>query len=218
MRRKRQWRVSSSFMTRNDYDALLEKAKNGLPLGLDVIHAIRAQLSSGQFETDPYTLIHILGKANDRTSAPLIRKYLAYHAGDSDDAGMIRKIALQVYGRMFEKPDAFDIAERMAFEDESPYVRIAAARILGFLGDRYRSLQMKSALALLRGFHENSGLDLGTRESFYFGMLELLSIPVQEWPFPGPELLADNARVAETVERVKALAESQNGNVTQREQ
>lgn len=191
----------------SDYESLLEKAKSGLPLGSDVIRAIRAQLSSGQFETDPYTLIHILGKANDKASAPVIKKYLSYHAADSDDAGMIRKIALQVYGRMFQKSDAFNVAERMAFEDDSPYVRIAAARILGFLGGCYESLRVKSALALLRGFDQKADLDLSTRESFYFGMLELLSIPAHEWPIPSFGSLTDNAKVDEIIERVKAIVQ-----------
>jgi HEAT repeat protein len=202
----------------SDYESLLEKAKSGLPLGSDVIRAIRAQLSSGQFETDPYTLIHILGKANDKASAPLIRKYLTYHAADSDDAGMIRKIALQVYGRMFGKSDAFDLAERMAFEDDSPYVRIAAARILGFLGGCNESLRVKSALALLKGFHQKADLDLSTRESFYFGMLELLSIPAQEWPIPGFGSLTDDARVDEIIKRVRAIVQGQNGDRIRGEQ
>src|SRR6266436_8329533 len=42
----------------NHYDHLLEQAKEGKRLPDKAVRSIRQQLSTGRFETDPYTLIH----------------------------------------------------------------------------------------------------------------------------------------------------------------
>jgi hypothetical protein len=47
--------------SRLDYGRLLEEAKEGCNLPKDVLKNIREQLNSGEFETDPYILLHLLG-------------------------------------------------------------------------------------------------------------------------------------------------------------
>src|SRR5688500_764481 len=114
-----------------NYDELLDQAKDGKKLPDNALSAIRQQLVNGEFETDPYTLIHILGKAGDRVSLTVIEKYLDFGLTDPEDDGLTRRISLQVIGRMWAMPQAFNIAARKAFYDPSPYVRAAAATFIG---------------------------------------------------------------------------------------
>jgi HEAT repeat protein len=164
------------------YDHLLEQAKEGKRIPDKAVRSIRQQLSTGRFETDPYTLIHILGKAGDKESLPIIKGYVHFDTGDAESDDMIRRIALQVIGRMWALPEALDLAISRAFNDPSKYVRATAAKIVGFLGSRYPQLKSRSAAALLEGVEKRNELDGYTWESFYEGVLELLEVPVSDWP------------------------------------
>jgi hypothetical protein len=188
-----------------NYDRLLEQVKDGLKPSDTVRNTIRRQLLSRQFETDPYTLIHILGKANDIESLPLIRNYMDFDTGDADSDDMVRRIALQVIGRMWALPEAFDLALTKAFHDPSPYVRAVAATIIGFLGSRYPQFQSRSAAALLDGLSKRNELGDYTWKSFYEGLLELLQVPLAEWPSTSAPLKEEAIRT-DLVAKAKALA------------
>jgi hypothetical protein len=189
----------------NRYRELLERATTGAAIPPDALARIRSQLDAGRFEEDPYTLIHILGEAGDRQSLPIIQKYIDYDTGDENGDALIRRIALQVIGRMWEVPEMFEVAKQKAFNDPSEYVRAAAATIIGFLGSRYPELKERSAATLLKGYERKNELDRYTWEAFYYGMLELLKTPVPEWPRSGSGLTQSQIR-EDVIDKVKLLA------------
>lgn len=165
-----------------NYQQILERAKNRLQLSRDDLVAVRSQLASGEFEEDPYTLLHILGKAGDTESLPIIWKYLEFDSGNADDDEMIRRIALQVVGQMWAVPQAFDVAIDKAFNDPSDYVRAMAATVIGTLGSRYPQFKRAAAACLLRGTTQKEALDWYVWESFYYALLQLLGVPASKWP------------------------------------
>src|SRR5438093_7477873 len=168
----------------NDYNIILEHAKEGTAVPDDVLKRIRAQLVSGRFDEDPYTLLHILGCARDEQSLPIVRRYVDFDTGNAESDAMLRRIALQVIGRMWQRSEAFELAIHKAFEDSSPDVRAVAATLIGFLGRRFPQLRTRSAQALLKGLSKKKELGDYTWESFYYGLLELLDVPPNEWPSP----------------------------------
>jgi hypothetical protein len=165
-----------------DYQQLLERAKEGVPLTPEELAAIRAQLTSGNFAYDPYTLLHILGKAGDVQSRPIVERYLDLEVTANDP--MLRRIALQVMGRMWALPEAFDVAVEKAINDPDTDVRAAAATVIGFLGGKYPQLQKKSADVIVKALQERSDPNDYVWSSFYFGLLELLHVPMKDWPSP----------------------------------
>ncbi|HEV8618780.1 MAG TPA: hypothetical protein VGQ70_04735, partial [Candidatus Udaeobacter sp.] len=112
---------------------------------------------------------------------------------------------LQVIGRMWALPEAFEVAVSKAFHDPSPYVRAVAATIIGFLGSRYRQFKSRSAAILLEGLKRREELGDYTWESFYDGLLELFEVPPAEWPSAFGPLKAEDIR-ADLVEKAKTLA------------
>jgi hypothetical protein len=192
-----------------DYNKVLQEAKQGVKPSADMLRCIRSQLGTGRFETDPYTLIHILGEAGDISSLPIVCRYTDFDSGDEESDDMIRRIAVQVVGRMWAVPEAFDIAVKKAFEDPSKYVRSVAATILGFLGARYPNLKQRSATALLQGLSQKDSLDPYTWESFYYGLLELFEIPAQQWPSVASRLNESQIRL-DLIERARSLVSAGN--------
>ena len=186
MLQKKQYQEFINVMTtenpRHNINAILEAVKSGENIPAETLNSIRNQLASGVLEDDPYTLIHILGKVNDIESFDLILSYLDYGLSDPSDDGMVRRIALQVLGRMWKDMRIFDVAINLAHNDPSPYVREMAASILGTLGKISDRLKPRAAQALLRGFKLDNPEEPELWESFYEGMLELLGVPVQQWP------------------------------------
>ncbi len=171
-----------------NYEDLLEQAKTGKKIPEAILQKIREQLESGDYETDLYTLLHIIGKANDRKSLPIVMEYVDYGLDDPEDDGMIRRIVLQILGRMWLVPDAFEIVAQKAFYDPSPFVCMVAATAIGILGANYPNLKTKAAKLLLQGFDQYQTEDQEIWESFYDGLLELLEVPINKWPLAIGEL------------------------------
>lgn len=166
-----------------DLDALLEHAKAGRPLPSADLETLRLQLASPAPAVDPYTLLHILGKAGDRASRTLVEKYLDYGLeGDQEIEGsdLVRRMAMQVLGRMWGIPEYFAVATHKVIHDPSPYVRSAAATIVGYLGARQAQHREQAAALLLEGVQHRD--EACVWESCYFGLLELLQVPPKEWP------------------------------------
>jgi len=184
-----------------DYSRLLDDLKAGIKPSNEILQSIRNQLLTCQFKDDLYTLIHILGKSHDIQSRKIIETYLFYYthtcindiAIDIDDGGMIRRIALQVLGRMWGIPEVFDIAADKAFHDPSLYVRMMAASVIGHLGSLHATLTPKAAHLLLQGMSRRDE-EREVWESFYEGLLELLHIPIDEWPSAAKELTDEDIR------------------------
>jgi hypothetical protein len=186
---------------RLDYGQLLEDAENDRPVSPEIREHIRQQLRTRDFEADPYTLIHILGHLEDFESEPLIRQYLDFDdATVTNDPDMIRRIALFVYGNMWSRPEAFDIACQKAFDDPSPYVRLVAAPIIGHLGRVHPELKRRAAAALVKGLDRLGPLEQVPEEenvlwgAFYDGILDLYAIPLDERPLPTRAIREENVR------------------------
>jgi hypothetical protein len=171
------------------YEALLGKAKRGEKLPESVLSSIRHQLEIGQFETNPYTLIHILGKARDHQSTPLICRYLHYGVNDRqaqepdlNNEDMVRRISLQVLGLMWKRAEVFDAAADKAFHDPSPYVRAMAATVIGTLGAAFPILKRHAARLLVQGLERRHIERDIVWEAFHDGVLNLLGVPANQWP------------------------------------
>jgi hypothetical protein len=148
-----------------------------------------------------------LGRAGDRQSFPIVKKYIDFDFGNAESDAMIRRIALQVIGRMWQMPEAFEFAAQKAFVDPSPDVRAVAATLIGYLGRRYPQFQKRSAGALLKGLDKKKDLGDYTWESFYYGLLELLDVPANEWPSPSSTITDSQIR-PDLVERAKSIADN----------
>lgn len=196
-------------MTNNKtyYVHLLGEIQAGKQPPERALSAIRSQLEAGAPQADPYTLLHILGLAKDLSSTDLVAKYLDFNAGDPDDAALVRRIAVQVLGRMWGLQDFFDPIASKAFHDESPYVQAAAATALGYLGSKHQDLRPKTAGLLVHGFDSGRLDEPEVWESFYIGLLELFEIPVSEWPLLTRPLRDTDIRW-ELVERARELADN----------
>ncbi len=118
---------------------------------------------------------------------------------------MIRRIALQVLGRMWQIPEVFEIAADKAFSDPSSYVRMMAASVIGCLGASYKSLAPRAARLLLEGINRCDPETPEVWESFYEGLFELLQIPINEWPPATTQLSKTDIR-QDVIARAKQVA------------
>ncbi len=187
-----------------NYLALLDQAKEGTPLPSSVLDDIRDQLITGEFRTDPYTLIHIIGRSKDLASKDIVSTYLDYRSDDPDDAALIRRLTVQVLGRMWALREYFPVIASKAFK-ENAYVRAVAATALGFLGSTYADLKPEAARLLLKGLQEYDPSAPEVRKAFYVGLLELIDAPFSKWPAVASTLKEDDIEQA-VLERAQDLA------------
>ena len=196
-------------MTRPElnFEALLELVKEHGSLSGEELDRVRRELTSRASSADPYTLLHILGKANDQTSLPIVRDYLTFGVDDPADDGMVRRIAVQILAHWWNDKDAFCIVRRMAFEDPSPFVRAVAASALGKLAAVYPEFEQEAAQSLLRGIGQYGNEQRDVWGSFYIGMLELARIDPRTWPVRPGQLKPDELDRA-VVERVQKISQT----------
>jgi hypothetical protein len=190
------------------FDELLEIAKAGQLLSLAELERVRRELKSPASSADAYTLLHILGKANDHSSLPIVRDYLNFGVGDPEDDGMVRRIAVQILAHWWHDKEAFHVVREMAFEDTSPLVRAVAASALGKIASVYPEFKGEAARCLLRGIGRHADEQKDVWGSFYTGMLELAEVHPAAWPIRPGQLSPDELD-SEVVERVKELASSE---------
>src|SRR5687768_3043201 len=93
-----------------DLDRMLSHVRSGHALSTSEIENLCHELQHPTADSDLYTVIHILGKANVRVVATIIEGYLAHKSEDPEDAEMVRRIAMQVLGRMWSLATAFPAA------------------------------------------------------------------------------------------------------------
>ena len=187
------------------FEQLLEHAKLHKRLPMSDLELVRMELQKHSPSTDPYTLIHILGEAQDRQSAPIVEAYLEFEGTDDEEDALVRRLALQVLGRTWRLSRAFNIAVRMAFEDRSPYVRAAAATWIGELGCEFPEYRSIAAKKLLLGLDQKEPDEPEIWESFHTGLLELFDVPFSERPLPTRKLSQGDVR-HDLVAKAKALA------------
>jgi len=78
----------------NFFEELLARVKRGGRLSDVELSAVRNALESATTDDDPYTLLHIIGKAGDQSLAPVVSRYLTVginEASDDDANGMLRR-------------------------------------------------------------------------------------------------------------------------------
>ena len=188
-------------------EQLLEYVKSGRRIPEESLRAIRSELAAGCPQGEAYTRLHILGKAGAKDCADLVKSYLEFGEPHSEDDAMVRRIAIQVLGRMWELPEAFPLATEKAFKDPSPLVRAAAATIIGFLGARNSEFKKTAALLLLKGLDDSDRQEVEVWESFYIGLLELFEVPPVEWPLATRELKTEDLNL-DLLNQARQLAEA----------
>jgi len=67
------------------------------------------RVESGTTDEDPYTLLHIIGKAGSQSLALLVSRYLTVGLDDSDgEDDMLRRLAIQILGQWWKRRDVFE--------------------------------------------------------------------------------------------------------------
>jgi hypothetical protein len=175
-----------------DFMELLDRVKEGHRISDFELAAVRRALTM-RTDDDPYTLLHILGKAGDVSYTPVIEKYLTYAIDDPLDDGMLRRLAVQILGQWWKLREVFNAVAKSAFDDPSEFVRAAAATALGDLGRAHPDIRAEAARMLLKGLDRYGAEDREVWGSFYEGALTLADIAMNKRPLrPGdltPELL-----------------------------
>jgi HEAT repeat protein len=157
-------------------DALLEKAKKGQTLTDEELSWARQALVAPREACDPYTAIHVLWKTRDRRS----RAQIASAVTSADE--MVRRIALQALAELWPSEDIHDIAIQLMNQDESKYVRMAAATVVGDLGASLPQRAPRAAFELLKALEASNAPKGPEWESYYEGLLNLLRVPVSARP------------------------------------
>lgn len=180
-------------------DALLEKAKRGEALADEELSWVRQALAVRTEACDPYTLIHILWKAGDRRGRPLVASAVV----SADE--MVRRIALQALAELWPSSEIHDVAIQLLNQDESKYVRMAAATVVGSLGAALPHRASRAAAVLLDAFEASSVTGGSEWESCYEGLLNLLCVPVSARP-PAATALSTSDIDPAVVAAARALA------------
>jgi HEAT repeats len=198
--------MSGSF-----YQELLARVKQGGRLSDSEVIAVRNALESTTTGEDPYTLLHILGKAGDQRLAPVIERYLTVGLGDrsehdheEDDDDMLRRLAIEILAQWWKRREVFDFVAKAAFDDPSPFVRSIAASALGDLGLEHEELRGRSAELLLRGLTRYGEEERGVWGSFYRGALTLAEVEWSKRPLRPGELTPDQLDQA-VLKRLRSL-------------
>lgn len=194
-------------MPEQNFDRLLERVKTGASLSRSELQAVRDELASPNSATDPYTLLHIIGKVGDKSSRAMIDRILntppPTEVWEEDEQEMLRRICVQILAHWWVEADALDVVLRSAKSDPSDLVRMVAASGLGALGKGHEVLRAKVAAELLTGLQSES--NVGVRGGFYRGMLELLGVPATMWPLATRDLRPDDID-EDYVARIRTLA------------
>jgi HEAT repeat protein len=179
-------------------EALLEKAKRGVTLTEGELSWVRHALEAPTETCDPYTLIHILWKARDELSRPQIASAVT----SADE--MVRRIALLALAGLWPSEEILDIAIQLLKQDESRFVRMTAATVVGDLGASLPGREPRAAAVLLGAFDATN--ETGPEwESCYEGLLNLLRVPGPTRP-PATSALSLNDIDATVVAAARALA------------
>lgn len=182
-------------MTSQNFREMLARVKQGGRLSDAELNVVRVALQSGTTDEDPYTLLHIIGKAGDQRLATLVSRYLAVGldstkdgAEEDDGVDMMRRLAIQILGQWWKRKDVFEWAAQAAFRDPSPMVRAMAASTLGDLGLAHAELRDRAAALLLEGLERHAGEQREVWGSFYEGALTLAEVEHSKRPLRPGEL------------------------------
>ena len=178
-------------MSGNFFEELLARVKRGGRLSDLELGAVRNALESGSADEDPYTLLHIIGKAGNQSLAPLVSRYLTVgldDPSDDDNIAMLRRLAIQILGQWWKRRDVVEAVAKAAFGDPNPHVRMMAASTLGDLGVEHAQIRRKAAALLLKGLEGYGKEDRYVWGSFYNGALTLVEVEWSKRPLRPEEL------------------------------
>jgi hypothetical protein len=193
-------------VTIKPFQELLARVKQEGHLSAPELNAVRSALESGTTDEDPYTLLHIIGKAGNQSLAPLVSCYLTVgldNPGGEDD--MLRRLAIQILGQWWKRHDAFESVAKAAFEDPSPFVRSMAASALGDLGLEHPQLRSQAAALLLKGLEGCEEENRHVWRAFYNGALTLAEIEYPNRP-PRPNELTLGGLDEKVLKKIRGYA------------
>jgi HEAT repeat protein len=171
------------------FQELLARVKQEGRLSNSELSAVRSALEAGTTDEDPYTLLHIIGKAGNQSLAPLVTRYLTVGLDERDDEDdMLRRLAIQILAQWWKRRDVFESVAKAAFQDPSPHVRSMAASALGDLGLDHPELRSQAAVLLLRGLEGYGKEDRHVWGAFYNGALTLAEVEYSKRPLRPHEL------------------------------
>lgn len=173
------------------FQELLARVKQGGRLSDSELNAVRSALESGATDEDPYTLLHIIGKAGNQSLAPLVSSYLTVgldNPSDDDEDDMLRRLAIQILGQWWKRREVFESLAKAAFDDPSPHVRLIAASALGDLGLEHAQLRSRAAALLLKGLEQYGKEHREVWGAFYAGALTLAEVECSKRPLRPSEL------------------------------
>lgn len=195
-------------MNRKLSEEFLARVKQGGRLSDAELKAVRHALESGTTDADPYTLLHIIGKAGDQSLAPLLNRYLIVGPdAESDGDHMLRRLAIQIVGQWWKRRDSFGLVAKAAFSDASPLVRSMAAGALGDLGLEHGQLRTQAAALLLKGLEQYGKEDRNVWGAFYSGALTLAEVEYSKRPLRPDELTPERLDQA-VLSRLRSYARS----------
>ena len=182
---------------------LLDSAKAG-DLSVRQIDEVGRLLQAGGGGEDPYTLLHILGRAKARKFRLLVEKYLV----DISDP-MMTRLALQIVCMYWnETPEHLDALKRFVGgveEDPENDVRMAAISCAGeYLRANGDALLLSQLYRAFRSENEPQTI----REAAYLGMARAMGRDWQALPPASRHFDLDRDVDPDVLERVEALSKS----------
>jgi hypothetical protein len=144
---------------------LLEKAKFSQLTPAEVTWVADA-LRNGDTGSDPYTLIHVLGRANARDQERLIADFL-----EASDDPMLVRIALQVLGSFWGMTAKY-FPQVLKFAGGEEWDEDGAVRLLALelLGEHCATQLVPEALAVLLDAYTDPSSERAIRDASYLAL------------------------------------------------
>jgi hypothetical protein len=159
-------------MTSSD-DELLDRAKWGTVSDSELTR-VAERLQNGDPDSDPYMLLHILGKAGGKKHRALVEKFLQHR-----EDPMLARLALQILGGFWGETERYlvtmiEFARGVAWDNED-WVRLIA---LSLLGEHARHFRDVKAIAVLLEVFDDEAAELLAREAAYIALARSMG---KEW-------------------------------------
>lgn len=161
----------------NDYTGLLHRAKQGL-LSEEEVAMVAGELRKPNPPADPYTLLHVLGRAGDARYRQLVEGYLGY-----EDDPMLARLSLQIlcdfWGDTSRYLEEVQRYLKRASWDREDDVRTMAISIAGeYLRSHTNDRMLRELLAI----YENEGERPGTRRAAYLALARVMGSTWEQLP------------------------------------
>ena len=179
-------------MTPSD-EELLDRAKWGTVSDAELTR-VAERLASTDPGGDPYTLLHILGKAGAMKYRALVESFLQRR-----DDPMLARLALQILGGFWGETDRYvstlvEFAQGVAWDTENDVRQIA----LSLLGGHIRKHGDIAAISVLLRVLDDQAVDTIVRDEAYFALARAMGKEWNELP-PASRLLDWDSDIDESI-------------------